>query len=66
MRGLRKGGDELLKMTACEYLKAPIILLILVCVCVNLASMKLGLYHDGVSTLRPVLLAPLGAAVNKD
>jgi hypothetical protein len=35
-------------------------------VCVNLASTVLGLCHNGVSTLRPVLPAPLGVAVNKD
>jgi hypothetical protein len=37
-----------------------------VCVCVNSASTALSLCHDGVSTHRPVLSAPLGAAVNKD
>jgi hypothetical protein len=36
------------------------------CVCVNLASTKLGLCHDRVSTHRPVLPALLGTAVNKD
>ena len=35
-------------------------------VCVNSASTGLGLCHDGISTHRPVLPAPLGAAVNKD
>ncbi len=37
-----------------------------VCVCVNSASTGLGLCHNRVSTHRPVLPAPLGAAVNKD
>ena len=36
------------------------------CVCVNLASTMLSLCHDGVSTHRPVLSVPLGAAINKD
>ncbi len=36
------------------------------CVCVNLASTKLGLCHNRVSTHRPVLPALLGTAVNKD
>jgi hypothetical protein len=36
-----------------------------VCVCVDLASVALGLSHDGLSSHRAVLPAPLGAAVNK-
>jgi hypothetical protein len=37
----------------------------LMCVCVDLASTALGLSHDGLSSHRAVLPAPLGAAVNK-
>ncbi len=36
------------------------------CVCVNSASTALSLCHDRVSTHRPVLSVPLGAAINKD
>ncbi len=36
-----------------------------VCVCVDLASAVLGLSHNGLSSHRAVLPAPLGAAVNK-
>jgi hypothetical protein len=35
-------------------------------VCVNSASTVLSLCHDWVSTQRPVLPAPLGAAINKN
>ncbi len=41
-------------------------LLVLTPVCVNSASTGLGLCHHGVSTHRPALPAPLGAAVDKD
>ncbi len=34
-------------------------------VCIDLASTALGLSHDGLSSHRAVLPAPLGAAVNK-
>jgi hypothetical protein len=36
-----------------------------VCVCVDSASAALGLSHDGLSSHRAVLPAPLGTAVNK-
>ncbi len=36
-----------------------------VCVCVDSASVALGLSHDGLSSHRAVLAVPLGAAVNK-